>query len=226
MRLGKYIGYGLTDVKCGDGGIEDPRINADSPLLHGLTPERDYLDLLDELERAGDEDAQMERMILREMMHSETSLAQPVTWDGEYGDPAVLVIRAAGFPHWARYSDAIDTEEYWTVHDKMEIVHRPLSGGVFPFTGLYMDARTGLKLDTTAASIFRKMHLSKKVSHDKISVMKKLAAALGFPDLAAAEEGVVPLVPQEIVRIARWGGLFAQEDAWRDLRPVFYGYWS
>lgn len=226
LRIGKYIGWGLTDLKHEGMGLTDPRINPASHLLNDRPPDHDYLDLLLELSGKGDEDAELERMMLRELTYTETGLSDPVTWDGEYGDPAVMVIRPAGFPHWSRYSDAIDTEEHFSVSDRTEPVWRHLPGGVFPFSGLWMDARTGQKLDTTAAGLFRRLLASKRVTHERNEVLKRLAAALKFPDLAAAEAGVVPLVPGEIIRLARWGQLFTREDGWRDLRPVFYSYWS
>lgn len=230
IRIHKMIGYGLTDVRCADGRITDPRINASSRLFeteNSILPE--YLEYVEGTNEAKEEfgDAALEAQMLREHMEPVAGFNWPFFWDSEFGDPSVLLLRPVAFPEWHRYDNAIDYAEETAVHSPNRPRVERLPIGIYPFTGCLMDARTGLDFEQRIANTFRQILFRRdRGNADREKFLKLAAKALGFDSVAEAERCVVPTVPGDIRRLAAWGELFTQPDGWKDLRPLLYVYWS
>jgi hypothetical protein len=240
------MGYGLTDVVSEDYRITDPRINVDSILLdrsEGTSVPQPYVEWLAERYPAFDPesnkpnldnlDAVMERQLL-EKSGAEDAL-RVVTWEGEYGLPNVLVVRPAGETDWHRYNNPIDCQEEAIRGKFMDYRVERTVGNIYPYEGIYMDARTGEQIVGKQADLVRAWRrlinapLKEGVSEaERAIALDKVASRLGFDvkDHAEAEQCIVPLVPDVIRRVCEWGELFTSPDVWRQLRPVLYTYHS
>jgi hypothetical protein len=234
------MGYGLIDVTHEGCQLTDPRINANSFLLdrsRERTAEVGYGEWLAERypfdPKAADIDHEiLEAEMERQMLEGRADDAyETVAWQGEYGLPNVLVVRPAGSPEWHRYNSPIDYEEeairgLFTDYRVERIV-----GGIHPYEGIYMDARTGEQIIGEQADRVRGwrriINARRKVSGaDRADLLNRVARAMGFKDHAEAERYVVPLVPGEIRRLCEWGELFTWPDVWMQLRPVLYTYYA
>lgn len=233
LRLNKAIGYGLTDVTVEDYRITDPRINADSPLISGPWDtgegQKDYRDWLQD-RLTGDEVDDLDLLVELAMLEKVDRLDpyRTVTWNSEYGLPSVLLVRPAGFTGWHRHDDSIDSQEEMLLRDGAGDRVRRTIGGIHPFEGLYMDARTGERLTGNLANHARTwrriVNELPESDTDRLPALNAMASVLGCRDHAEAEQCIVPLVPGEVRRICEWGGLFTGPDVWRQLRPLLYVY--
>lgn len=231
QRIHKVLGYGLTDVATGDYAIVDPRINAES-FLFGLGDARAELSYDQWLtgRYPDDFDAVLERRMLGTT--GAESAYRTVTWEAEYGLPNVLVVSPADEPRWHRYDDPIDYEEVMIRGDEPYSVTRTI-GGIHPYEGIYMDARTGERITGIQADrirVWRRLvnaPLKEGVSEaEKATVLDQVAQRLEFDvrSHVEAERYIVPLVPDSIRRVCEWGELFTSPEVWRQLRPLVYTY--
>lgn len=227
IRIHKAIGYGLTDVRVKDYEIDDPRINAGSFLLAGHVDHReDHLSYGRWLERRADGDKKLLLNITQELDSLDSAGAkdayETVLHDAEYGLPGVLLVRPVGFSSWYRRDDQIDYEEE---HRGAGPGNRVTStvGGIHPWSGLYMDTRTGERIKGNLVNAWRQM--VNGGSEDQ-ELLDGLAQGLGYKDHAEAERYVAPFVPREIRRLCEWGGLFTSPDVVLQLRPLLYIYWA
>lgn len=232
IRINKVIGYGLTDVVTENGVITDPRINADSFLLTGRGEDEDVAPYQDWLKQRLTEDPEADfdvRMDLAMLEHSDNprDVWRLVTYEEEYGLPHVLVVRPAGFPEWCRYDDPIDYQEEILRDDHPDArVTQPL-GGLYPWNGLHMDARTGKRIEGTLVNAWRRVANGlPEGDKDRMKALDLLARRLGYTNHEEAERYVVPFVPHEIRNVCAWGGLFTSKEVCFQLRPLIYTYWA
>lgn len=230
IRLNKVIGYGLTDVVARDGRIDDPRINADSPWIYGDEPEQGYDDWIRE-RLTGDEmadlDLQLELAMLEETKGGAVDAHYACSWNREscHRD-GVLLVRPAGYTQWHRYGDPIDTEEEYALHGETASRAVALAGGIYPFSGLWMNARTGDRLKEPHASVWQRVARKPDGTTDRNRALDLMAKTLGFEDRAETARLMVPYVPPEIRRLCEWAGLFTRPEVCLQLRPLLYVYWS
>jgi hypothetical protein len=230
IRLNKVIGYGLTDVASEEGRIADPRINNDSPWMYGQDPEQAYDDWLrDRL--TGDETADIEILLelamLEEGREGADDALHACAWGREtYRRDGVLLVRPAGYTNWHRYGDVIDTEEEYALHGDMASRVVTLAGGIFPFSGLWMDARTGERLKEPHASVWQRVARQPEGTKDRDRALDLMAKTLNFQDRNEAARLMVPFVPEEIRRLCEWAELFTSPEVCLQLRPLLYTYWS
>lgn len=230
IRLNKVIGYGLTDVASHDGRIADPRINNDSPWVYGDEPEQAYDEWLRQ-RLTGDDttdlDLQLELAMLAEANHGAADAHYACSWSrgSSYRD-GIILVRPAGYTQWHRYGDPIDTEEEYALHGDAASRAIALAGGIYPFSGLWMDARTGEQLKEPHASIWRRVAGNPEGTEDRDRALDLMAKTLGFADRAEAARYMAPLVPPEICRLCEWARLFTSPEVCLQLRPLLYVYWS
>jgi len=239
IRLSKRLGWGFTDVQYRENGqIDDPRIAVSSSLL--MPPDEvgpEYLGYLEALRDAEPEnsDAWFELMMsiemVKETQKTEGRIPWPVVRPFEGGLPSVLLIQPVGFPGWSRYNDPIDVCEESTLHAGTlggRVV--PMPYGIFPFEGLYMDSRDGRRLDSTAKRLIDRLldreDETEEVKPERRKAADHLARVLGFEGADQAQEHIAPVVPSDILNVVSWLNLLNGPDAWRQLRPMLYAYWS
>lgn len=229
IRVRKLLGYGLTDVKAGEGREVDERINWDSPgLTFTAPPASDYRDWLEVNREAGVIETDVELSLLREPEPGERriDLDSAVVHDGEFGLPDVLVICPPTYRQWSRCDDAIDYIEETYLRKPIEepqVNHvETLRHGIYPFVS-YMDTRTGERVDDKIFNWIRATNAAEKVDEGELD---SLARDAGFDSSREAWQTVAPLVPNDVRNIARFLDLFTSDEVWLQLRPVLYTYWA
>lgn len=229
IRVKKMLGYGLTNVKVKDKyTLDDPRINAQSPLLrHEDVPSvGSYLKWV---RNQQDRDYGHDPWILHERDRRRFGeLDDCVRWEPEYGLANVLCIRPLSCPDWYRSDDIMDYIEETALKAesaKMERVRR-LQVGIYPWSGSYMDWRTGTRIGSEVMTWVRIRNSPGARTPEGRQALEICAQALGYKDHAQAVRYIVPVVPGEIRAIAEFGNLFTSPEVILQLRPMLYVYWS
>lgn len=239
IRVHKVLGYGLTDVKTRKYKIADGRINRESVLLDYDSKAKldDYIAWL-QVKYATDTEKMshfnMDMWLFKERQdedwngwHDKTGAFDPrslIHHGIEYMLKNVLLVRPLSCKDWQRHDDPIDwieeTMRYRDEKDGLVNWYKVLTDGIFPYSGSYMNARTG---DRVKNGVELHRFLSWK---DWPGSIDETAKACGFVDEEDARANLVPMVPNEIRDLCEWGKLFTDDTVWRQLRPMIYTYWS
>ena len=236
IRLHKFLGYGLTDVKTEGYEITDDRLNKESWVFtYEEDPTLDdYFQWLDTRPYQVTLDT-LSKNMLDEMELKHRRPRDAFAWEPEFGLPNVLAIQPVTAAKWSRHDDTIDyTEEVWLRDRDCEPRVEVVAGGLWPHLG-YMDKRTGKLLDDRSIIPWVRFRNRKRgggkygpeedterVAH----VEDELARMAGLADNQDALENVIPMVPQEIRDIIQFSKVFTSEDIWTQLRPILYVYWA
>lgn len=240
IRVTKVMGYGLTDVKTRQWKIADSRINNKSPLLDWDSDISydDYLNWLKAEYPNSNKDFKhfnMDMWLYREREEDgfdwkySTGTRHPaelIHHGIEYMEKNVLLIRPLSCKDWDRHDDPIDYVEETFRYSETEMGvtnwYREIPGGIFPYSGMFINARTGEKIED-GITIWRILTWK---DWDKMYDLETVAKKSGFFDGEDARQNLVPQVPNEITDLVKWGKLFKDENAWKQLRPIIYTYWS
>jgi len=192
IRIHKFLGYGLTDVKADINNwiIIDDRFNPDSKVTNW-----DYLDSEERLDDYKEflkgkmkktkykEGGKVEKIDSDEMdlfleLHflnnKDVSLFDCVEYDMEFGmENVILFIPPGHGDDWHRYDDVIDYYEFYYHYDvdndsDMTFV-KELKMGIYPYDYGYCDKRTGERLD----NLHVRGHLQLKMERMKQSFEEK-----------------------------------------------------
>jgi hypothetical protein len=239
IRVTKVLGYGLTDVKTRKYNIADSRINRKSPLLNWDADETldDYIEWL----RVSTSDPNdlskgfnIDRWYFKEQEQADfdwykrtgTNRPADLVHHGiEYMEKNVLLIRPLFCKDWRRYDDPIDyIEENFKYKDEdtMANWYREIPEGIFPYSGSFMNARTGESVKD-GITLWRVMTWK---NWDKIYDLETKAIECGFDSVEDMKENFVPTVPECVKDLVTWGNLFTNDNVWKQLRPMIYTYWS
>ena len=230
IRIHRRLGYALTDVRTDGFKVSDERINSGSWLLtHDFGPSMDaYREWLES--NATDHRFSVDLAALKHGDVKARGLDSCITHDAEYGLPEVLLLQPLSMlGEWSRYDDSIDyAQETYLRGDeaqqnRVEPITHCVAAGLYPWSGTYMDDRTGERLGDMVMHWIR---VTNSLKGDPGTEMDLLARAAGFADHADALAHCAPLVPEEIRDLATFAGLFTDDTVWRQLRPVLYTYWS
>lgn len=243
IRLHKKLGWALTGLECDEHGrLTDPRVSLDgaSRYVEDFAPlYLEYLEAMRDAERRGGDDMQqsdawfdlmMSIEMLKAAREQNDVLDWPVTCRSDAGRSDLLLIQPVGYQGWSRYGDHIDQQEEAMLYPGMEPRVVPMPYGIYPFEGLYMDSRDGRQLDSTAKRMIDRLLDQKDEDENKkeirLGAANHLARTLGFDDAEQAREHIAPVVPPDIRYVISWLNLLNGPDAWLQLRPVLYVYWS
>jgi hypothetical protein len=237
IRLNKKLGWALTGLERDEHGrLTDPRVSLDgvNRYVEDFAPL--YLGYLEALRDAEPEnsDAWFDLMMSIEMVKAARDqdgvLNWPVTCRSDAGYRDLLLIQPVGYQGWSRYGDPLDQQEEAMLYPGMEPRVVPMPYGIYPFEGLYMDSRTGQKLDSTAKRIVDRLLEAAEKDDDKredrLKAADHLAKSMGFENAGHAKEHIAPIVPPDVRYVISWLNLLNGPDAWLQLRPVLYVYWS
>lgn len=231
IRVNKRLGYGLVDVAYGDRDDDmlDPRINKDSPLLDWSTRKdatfASYVEFL-----KADPEKPSERYFIEKLAKDTDPYDCVFLGNVDYGLEHVLCVTPVWLHHdWHRTDDTIDwvTESYLfdsNPEDRVDVFPH----GIFPFSGTYMDARTGELIKGWAIMDWIRLWTNLK-EKDKALLrgsedLDLFADSFGMTH-AEAERYVVPNVPEEVRNLCRFGELFTDETTVLELRPMMCTYW-
>lgn len=230
IRVHKFLGYGLTDVKP-----KDERINWDSWLLNyeGAPEPEEYLAWLES--RQDDRRFSLDYAHLKHLAPSDgkwdprRSLDECCVWRDEFGLPEVLALRPFAHPDWCRFDDTIDymEETYpwsdeWSQQNRVKVYEH----GPWPYIARYMDKRDGRVLPQDIMVWWRLVNDNPRDAEGRAKALEIFAATCGFASHEEAAENVRPEVPEEIRDLAEFAALFTSETAWLQLRPLLYTYWA
>ena len=242
IRIRKQIGYALTDVSSIE---EDPRLNVDSVLLDGEKfydtfnssddALRDYLRFIqvNDLCDVGESVSQYEAILEK---GRSPSLENCVVHFREHSETRkiMLFIPYLYLREWSRYDDMLDYVEASLKPDPTEVVVEELRGGIYPYSGSYVDKRTG-KTPGGRFGSYKIMDLIRYINDCKDKGIKPSTLELGHVEtlkelnLSSFEEFqefIVPEIPSGIINVIKWGKVFTDEKYIYDLKPILYTYWS
>lgn len=230
-EIRKVLGYALTDVVS-----DDIRINWDSPLLSTRKSRPSFIDFANwlETEESPFEPLDVEAIRSDGEAHPYRSVGSCVVHSFHYGLPNVMVlVPPSREDTWIQKDNLFDyIEAHLGDGPSVEPTLNDVPG-IPPFDGRWMDKVTGLELNHTFVSGFRRsLELNGNPEQHLLAARK--IAVLGrprpeealFQDAAAALDRVVRLVPAEARELAAIGDLFTDPDIWKTLRPVLYTYWT
>jgi len=229
IRVHKYIGYGLADLDATGEEVRDGRVNADY-LLRGMyddTRSAAAYEVAVDAYNAGMEDprARVHTFALDKTTPNWEPM-DSICWRAEYGDPRVLLLAPPGYSDWRRYDDTIDwIEETYFADPPQGNRVKILPHGIYPFSGLYMDSRTGERL-TDVMDWVRFRSSVREGGDVPTDLLDETAQAAGYADDAEAGEYVVPWVPTEITFLAKFLGVFTDDAVALQLRPMLYTWWG
>lgn len=237
----RVIGYGLTDVVQADNEITDERFNLESPVF-----KYDHKKLKLDLYRAFIKGRDRTEHSLLNSFEKDKSLKKRFDVEDsfhfgttDFGLGTVFCVVPLWLQHeWVRHEDTIDMliDGYVLGHSGDDWV-KTLRSGIYPYSGTYMDKRTGERITKDIGSWARVMSNNRygewklpprvrRRGADGIELMDTLAWLGGFKTHAEAMEFCRPHVPEEVRDLCEFGEVFKDSRAVLDFVPMIYTYWS
>lgn len=233
IRIHKFLGYGLTDVRTSGYKLADDRFNPDSPVFKYEFPElQEYLEWLEH--NVAEDEIDLDRMFVNEVLKGERKaryLDDTFAFNTEFGKSNVMAFQPLMTSDWSRYDDTIDWIEESEVRTGQRNKVVRLRHGIYPWNGLYMDARTGERLPH---EIMNWIRLQSRVRDQKRkgkdlpipTALDEAAKQAGLKDNDEAEAVVAPVIPNDIRNIVNFLKVFKDPNGYLTLRPLLYTYWS
>jgi hypothetical protein len=240
IRINKTIGYGLTDIKVDDKDrIIDDRFSDQYLGDDDFLSEFEMVDFLNYLKEAYEKGTcatlgfhasielysniciytVSELLSKKEKLPSEYDL---FTWQGEMGDPKVMVFTPLSMTRYNRYDDLIDYYES-SGQVNVNILDRP----IYPFDS-WMNKRTGKKIryGSELYSWMRIMSSKNDFDVSSIELPKSLFDESGFTSYNDAKENLTPSIPDEVTEFCRYTNIFKNISTVWEFKPIIYTYWS
>lgn len=256
LNIYKALGWGIDDVIVDANNrdnykVTDPRFNPSSVVFsyenrEDFTDEA-YLAHIDDIMGEATVESVINdteglfvgKFMIEEMVKSNPPWHKHMLLDGMIHQPlgngksVVLIIPPGHSDTWFHSNSPVD--HYETVADaipgnSLSPTVKKLSVTPYPYSG-YMNAKTGEKIDGPVVRAFSKINdACLTASEDDRKGLSELALAvsrkMGFESYDDATESIAPCVPGDVRDLAVWTGLFADENAWKDLRPMVITYWA
>lgn len=255
LRIHKALGWGIDDVIVtsddrDNARVADPRFNPSSVVF--TYENRDnftdaaYLAHIEDVMGEATVESVMNdteglfvsKFMVEEMIKSKLARHWDyMVMDGMIYQPlgnhkaAVLIIPPGNSDSWLRSDSPVD--HYESLVDSGNSITptvKKLSVTPYPYSGV-MNAKTGEKIDGPLVRTFSKItNLMLTADEEGRKGLPELGLALakkmGFESLNEANDAIVPYVPGDVRDFAAWTGLFADDNAWKDLRPMVFTYWA
>jgi hypothetical protein len=240
IRIHKIIGYGLDDLVTDEKGyyIQDPRVNPEGIIIRSLENNEFSLDAyLEHLESQNDTYLNIDRSFFKTVSDKDKWKYNPYYsfhWNGEYGIPNVICFCPITHSDWSRYDDIIDyVEATYIETPAQQNQYKILAHGIYPWDGIFMDARTGKTLPRQAVVVRRMMKTIEKLREENSDkdievpgLVMEGVREIGFSSYEEARDYMAPIIPESIIDLLKWGKAFTDESVVRQLRPMMYTYWS
>jgi hypothetical protein len=256
QHIYKALGWGIDDVIVDINNrdnykVTDPRFNPSSVVFsyenrENFTDEA-YLAHIDNIMGEATvesvindtEGLFVSKFMMEEMVKSNASWRNHMLLDGMIHQPlgngksVVLIIPPGHSDTWFHSNSPVDHYEAVAdaiPGDSFSPTVKKLSVTPYPYSGL-MNAKTGEKMDGPVVRTFLKItDVYRAAREDDRNGLSELALAvankMGFESADDANENIVPYVPGDVRDLAVWTGLFTDENAWKDLRPMVITYWA
>jgi hypothetical protein len=246
IRIHKVLGYGLTGPLA---ELEEV-VNLDEDYLEGLweLDAADYLKFLEtkyqitedytaeDVINSGVDDGSTILTFMRLATDKEKFPAWKrlhVSEELEDGSAAVVMLPQAYAKEWYRNDDSIDYTEftYMLEQDPTADIRddvKVLQSSPFPFSGQYMNARTGELLTPSGiASELKWLHGESNSTDTKVlQAREKMAVKAGFESSEDYRKNTAPYIPQDIRNQVEWMGFLKNPSDVLRLRPMILTYWA
>lgn len=228
IRVHKLLGWGLTDVKCKNGKIDDPRFSSFSPVAGDYEDRENkftlenYKNWLKKKKRK-DKDWQLSWELSGVEKEEKDNLMRCFVHDAEYGNPKVFCcIPVLNFQEWFRYDDLIDYYEVSLTGkgpiNKAKILDVP----IYPHLG-FMDSRDGRKVDDQYSFCFSR---ERKTKNKNMIELDRLAKESGFSNYEEAQKYFSPIVCPSVRYMVEFANVFVDNNTIFQMKPMIYTYWS
>lgn len=241
IRIHKFAGYGLSDVKNKSGRIDDPRVNADAPILDLESEEMPNAEGYYEFLKAKVEEQKKTsdfRMFNSDFYFLDNlSSFRDAPWlencihngDSKTQTEGLLILQPISMSRqWSRndddldYLEAVDSGNIENLKTKIIKPSTAIGGSA----GLWMD-ETGERLSTERAHFWNMIQKETFENFDpEDSSGNVLAKAAGFKNWEEGYNSVAPYVPEEVRLLAEYTGIFTTPDVVLELRPIYCSYWG
>lgn len=230
------MGYGLVDVQVKDDDITDSRFNPNwsKHFFHNIEKQYYKLENFYKAVRSSNKYSEAEQHIyFFTRQNDKRQKFQPhkvpkgsdcvfdtfVTWDPEFGDPSVLVLRSF-VGGWERYGDPIDQYIISTT-PKYTLLDAPL----YPCYG-YIDKHTGKKVDATTNQAIQDIKMLTDSSNKKEfqEYISEELEEIGCKE--SWEERFNYALPPDIIEFCKYTEMFVEEKTIYTLKPIVYSFWS
>lgn len=221
IRIHKFLGYGLDDVKCSKGYISDERFN----LVDGyFSKDKDVesfemSDFIKYIVGEADKEKKAEGFTMltfdiQQLKTQKWDFYDVIRHESEFGMKKVVVFRPF-LKDWLRYDDIIDYMEAKDCKNRLKVLDRP----IFPYES-WIDKNTGHP--------YIMIKGKKTMCHDIIRDLNFgfYRDDLGFKNEKEARENIVPLVPEIIRKYCEYLKVFKDKSTCLTLKPMIYTYWS
>lgn len=225
MRVNKLIGYGLSDVKTDGENIIDDRINVNVLECIYSGNGKSLLSFSHYVNEHAKEN--YIKVSIRDILKKGWKVYNSVIYYAEFGLSNVLLFQSLLTNNWTQRNSDIDYIEE-TVNHKQIPRYQVFERGIFPHIN-YMNAITHKRLDRTVFDWWQTYYYIIEGTNDVESMMislTELSKKLGFKDFQEAKENIVPVIPEDIVLLCNWLGIFKDPNTVYQLRPMLYVYWS
>lgn len=239
LKINKVLGYGLLDVKSNGYNVDDDRFLFQSMPEHLYSiDEREFLNwfmqnqeecisVLASFNRTK-EDTVCNGFALRWMNRDikdgfkKPEHHTPLTYDGDYGLPNVMVFNAMEYKDWIRRDDTIDYYESGCSPQNNAYV-LPNSCGIYPHLGMYPKCGVSIPADVSmtypiSPSLYNQLTGEWDNKQSPLAEGKMLEHFLN---------DYRPDIPDSIILMAyRYGFLNDWKRTLCELRPMIYIYWN
>lgn len=225
LRIRKMCGYGLTDL-----AEDDPRVNWDSAYFNYRSSDFSVDEFLELAEGRDGTYGRLDRIMVqqwREQGKEDPDVADCFEIGNADSGLTAACARTLACPDWYRSDDTID---YLEAGGEPDSSVRVLDYGIFPYDGLYMDARTGEPVKE-GLDIRRWVRIADRLGEESYDTQVQAAYAGVFEEenkwtLEDAREFLVPNVPEDIRNVVDYLDVFTSADEWKNLRPMICTWWS
>lgn len=226
IRIHKVIGYGLTDIKCKQNNIVDPRINPEGFLCADWETKEEKWTLKKFREWLESKRSSLvsenDKFILNWACTNveqsiEKNRKDPYDYlihGTEYLMPKVFCAYPVGHDDWHRSDNIIDYVEVKRSANSVKKLKNP----IYPYIDFW-DNRTGKMVDAGQACWFmRDINAKREPCIENIEQM-------GFMNKQECLAHLKPMVPLEIRYLLEYCEVFTKPEFVFQMEPILYIYW-
>lgn len=248
IRIHKILGYGLTDVKTDpENGLEitDERFNPRG-WFGGYMGDDDFneeehfsregfLKYIEEKHDAMDKDDfdRMDYFLLKqdlEERHAEGrkywDVYTSVVWDGEFGEPNIMLFVPPGSDDWQRYDNIIDYYDPVNSDPKDGIISSliPIDRPLWPYESwINIREMPPKRLNHMQQ---QSLYTWRNIDRKRLTEPEILLRAIGVETEEELKTCIAPIIPTSVVELIKYLKIFNDERHIYELRPMIYGYWG
>jgi len=247
IRIHKVLGYGLADVKTDpekDWEITDERFNPNG--WFGRYMGNDDFDEEEHFSREGflkyikekhnamhkDDFDRMDYLLLMHELEGRAEgkrhwdIYTSVVWDGEFGDPNIMLFVPPCSDDWQRYDDIIDYYDPVNSDPKDGIINSliPINRPLWPYESWINTKEMPPKRLNHMQQ--QSLYTWRNMDHNKMKDPRIVLQGIGVETEEELKAYIAPIIPIQVVELLKYLKIFNDERHIYELRPMIYGYWG